>query len=220
MFFCPRCKFPQFTQKKHNWHSQHQLRRSKCFSILSQVFLLDLHPFRHYLPHPPSRRRCSLSRFHSERRRQDWRGHLHRWSCLPSRHSTLFRWIVHRLRYQGFQVTGPISPYQAHSHLPLFPFPFDYLHLDSMWLPNCWAQWRILQCYLSRRRSLHRSWILVRAPEACHIYSNNSLTVLSMMCIAVLLLNAGHPGYAFKETPEFTKEMDQMDQDDTTVFGD
>ncbi|EGU75066.1 hypothetical protein FOQG_01286 [Fusarium oxysporum f. sp. raphani 54005] len=41
-----------------------------------------------------------------------------------------------------------------------------------------------------------------------------------MMCIAVLLLNAGHPGYAFKETPEFTKEMDQMDQDDTTVFGD
>ncbi|KAG7412713.1 RTA1 like protein-domain-containing protein [Fusarium sp. MPI-SDFR-AT-0072] len=40
-----------------------------------------------------------------------------------------------------------------------------------------------------------------------------------MMCIAVLLLNAGHPGYAFKETPEFTKEMDQMDQDDTTVFG-
>ncbi|KAF9773389.1 hypothetical protein IL306_008829 [Fusarium sp. DS 682] len=38
-----------------------------------------------------------------------------------------------------------------------------------------------------------------------------------MMCIAVLLLNAGHPGYAFKETPEFTKEMDQ---DDTTVFGD
>ncbi|KAF4959390.1 hypothetical protein FGADI_1712 [Fusarium gaditjirri] len=37
-----------------------------------------------------------------------------------------------------------------------------------------------------------------------------------MMCIAVLLLNAGHPGYAFKETPEFTKEMDQ---DDTTVFG-
>jgi hypothetical protein len=41
-----------------------------------------------------------------------------------------------------------------------------------------------------------------------------------MMCIAVLLLNVGHPGYAFKETPEFTKEMDQMDQDDTTVFGD
>lgn len=41
-----------------------------------------------------------------------------------------------------------------------------------------------------------------------------------MMYIAVLLLNAGHPGYAFKETPEFTKEMDQMDQDDTTVFGD
>ncbi|KAF5550326.1 phospholipid-translocating ATPase [Fusarium mexicanum] len=40
-----------------------------------------------------------------------------------------------------------------------------------------------------------------------------------MMCIAVLLLNAGHPGYAFKETPEFTKEMDQMDQDDNTVFG-
>ncbi|KAF5571902.1 phospholipid-translocating ATPase [Fusarium phyllophilum] len=40
-----------------------------------------------------------------------------------------------------------------------------------------------------------------------------------MMCIAVLLLNAGHPGYAFKETPEFTKEMDQMDQDDSTVFG-
>ncbi|KAF4418441.1 phospholipid-translocating ATPase [Fusarium acutatum] len=40
-----------------------------------------------------------------------------------------------------------------------------------------------------------------------------------MMCIAVLLLNAGHPGYAFKEAPEFTKEMDQMDQDDNTVFG-
>lgn len=40
-----------------------------------------------------------------------------------------------------------------------------------------------------------------------------------MMCIAVLLLNAGHPGCAFKETPEFTKEMDQMDQDDNTVFG-
>ncbi|KLO84405.1 phospholipid-translocating ATPase [Fusarium fujikuroi] len=40
-----------------------------------------------------------------------------------------------------------------------------------------------------------------------------------MMCIAVLLLNAGHPGYAFKETPEFAKEMDQMDQDDNTVFG-
>ncbi|KAG5797575.1 hypothetical protein H9Q69_003369 [Fusarium xylarioides] len=40
-----------------------------------------------------------------------------------------------------------------------------------------------------------------------------------MMRIAVLLLNAGHPGYAFKETPEFTKEMDQMDQDDNTVFG-
>ncbi|KAF4335051.1 phospholipid-translocating ATPase [Fusarium beomiforme] len=41
-----------------------------------------------------------------------------------------------------------------------------------------------------------------------------------MMCIAVLLLNAGHPGYAFKETPEFPKEKYQMEQDDTTVFGD
>ncbi|KAF4445741.1 hypothetical protein F53441_10547 [Fusarium austroafricanum] len=39
-----------------------------------------------------------------------------------------------------------------------------------------------------------------------------------MMCVAVLLLNAGHPGYAFRSKPEVSKEMDQ--EDSATVFGD
>lgn len=46
------------------------------------------------------------------------------------------------------------------------------------------------------------------------VAEDHLLIVPSMMCIAVLLLNAGHPGYAFRKSQEeATEEKQAQDQD-------
>ncbi|KAG5809406.1 hypothetical protein H9Q74_001687 [Fusarium xylarioides] len=97
------------------------------------------------------------------------------------------------------------SPARYHLTKPILTFLF-FLFLSTIFiLIRC--GYRIAELNGGYFSAIFRDEGLYIALESC------------MMCIAVLLLNAGHPGYAFKETPEFTKEMDQMDQDDNTVFG-